>query len=243
MTRLNEFQQPIGEPVENWQGVQAPTKTKIHGQYCRLEPMSVAAHSQELFDALSQAEDARDWTYLPSGPFRDLAEYQRYLARLETLNDPLHYAIVDLHTQQAVGSIALMRIDTQQGVIEIGHVTYSPKLKRTRVATEAVSLLLQYTLGELGYRRVEWKCNALNHPSRAAALRLGFTYEGLFRQALVARGHNRDTTWFSIIDSEFPALQRAYQQWLAPENFDHEGQQRQKLGELIENQRPATTSP
>lgn len=239
MTRVNEFQQPIGEQVENWQGAQYPTKTMINGQYCRLEPISVAAHSQALFDALSQAEDNRDWTYLLSGPFGDLAEYQTYLTRLETLNDPLHYAIIDLSTQQAVGSIALMRIDAQQGVIEIGGVTYSSQLKRTRLATEAISLLLQYTLGELGYRRVEWKCNAHNHPSRAAALRLGFTYEGLFRQAMVVRGHNRDTTWFSIIDSDFPALQKAYRQWLAPENFDQQGQQRQKLGELIENQRQA----
>lgn len=239
MTRVNEFQQPIGEPVENWQGAQYPTKTMINGQYCRLEPISVAAHSQALFDALSQAEDERDWTYLLSGPFGDLAEYQTYLARLETLNDPLHYAIIDLSRQQAVGSIALMRIDAQQGVIEIGGVTYSSQLKRTRLATEAISLLLQYTLGELGYRRVEWKCNAYNHPSRAAALRLGFTYEGLFRQAMVVRGHNRDTTWFSIIDSDFPALQKAYQQWLARDNFDQQGQQRQKLGELIENQRKA----
>ncbi|WKX26183.1 GNAT family N-acetyltransferase [Tatumella ptyseos] len=237
MTRVNEFQQPIGEPVINWQGAQCPTKTMINGQYCRLEPISMAAHSQALFDAFSQAEDERDWTYLLSGPFHELAEYQIYLSRLETLNDPLHYAIIDLSTQLAVGSIALMRSDPQQGVIEIGSVTYSPQLKRTRLATEAISLLLHYTLRELGYRRVEWKCNAHNHPSRAAALRLGFTYEGLFRQAMVARGHNRDTTWYSIIDSDFPALQVAYQQWLAAENFDQTGQQRQKLGKLIENQR------
>lgn len=222
---------------------QLPRKTVITGWYCRLEPISVAAHSQDLYQALNQAEDERDWTYLLSGPYSHLAEYQAYLAQLETLNDPLHYAIIDQRTQHAVGSIALMRIDAQQGVIEIGHVTYSPQLKRTRLATEAVSLLLHYTLGELGYRRVEWKCNSLNHPSRAAALRFGFTYEGLFRQAMVVRGHSRDTTWYSIIDSDYPVLQAAYQQWLAPENFDMAGQQRQKLGELIEKQRAAVVNP
>ncbi|WP_241650297.1 GNAT family N-acetyltransferase [Rosenbergiella collisarenosi] len=242
MTHYNQYQQPVGEPLESWQGAELPAKQPLIGKYCRLEPIDAGKHSEDLYRAFSEAEDARDWTYLLTGPFERQGDYQAYLAHLQTLNDPLHYAIIDLTTQRAIGSIALMRIDALQGVIEIGHVTYSSKLKRTRLSTEAIILLLRYTLEDLGYRRVEWKCNALNQPSRAAALRLGFTYEGLFRQAMVVRGHNRDTAWFSIIDDDYPALQAAYQQWLAPDNFDLQGQQRHKLSILIEQQRATTTS-
>ncbi|WP_241623212.1 GNAT family N-acetyltransferase [Rosenbergiella australiborealis] len=241
MTHYNQYQQPIGEPIENWQGAQRPAKKPLSGRYCRLEPINATKHGEDLYRAFAEAEDTRDWTYLLSGPFDQQGDYLTYLTHLETLNDPLHYAIIDLTTQRAIGSIALMRIDALQGVIEIGSVTYSSKLKRTRLATEAIILLLRYTLEDLGYRRVEWKCNALNQPSRAAALRLGFTYEGLFRQAMVVRGHNRDTTWFSIIDHDYPTLQAAYQQWLAPDNFDMQGQQRHKLSVLIAQQLAITT--
>ena len=233
MPYYNQYRQPIGDEIAEWQGAQLPAKTPISGQYCRLEPISVAAHSQDLFTALNQAEDKRDWTYLLSGPFESLTEYQAYLTGLETLSDPLHFAIIDRTTQRAIGSIALMRIAASAGVIEIGSVTYSPQLKRTRLATEAITLLLHYTITELGYRRVEWKCDSLNQPSRNAALRLGFTFEGVFRQALVVRGHNRDTAWFSIIDRDYPALRAAYLLWLSAENFDATGQQRQKLSEFI----------
>ncbi|MBT0725928.1 GNAT family N-acetyltransferase [Rosenbergiella australiborealis] len=241
MTHYNQYQQPIGEPIENWQGAQRPAKKPLSGRYCRLEPINATKHGEDLYRAFAEAKDTRDWTYLLSGPFDQQGDYLTYLTHLETLNDPLHYAIIDLTTQRAIGSIALMRIDALQGVIEIGSVTYSSKLKRTRLATEAIILLLRYTLEDLGYRRVEWKCNALNQPSRAAALRLGFTYEGLFRQAMVVRGHNRDTTWFSIIDHDYPTLQAAYQRWLAPDNFDMQGQQRQKLSVLIAQQLAITT--
>ncbi|CAK7192736.1 hypothetical protein COMNV_00942 [Commensalibacter sp. Nvir] len=237
MVRLNAFGQPIGKELPNWRGARQPEKIVRMGRYCRLEPISALLHSKQLYLSFNQAADQRDWTYLLSGPFLTLTDYQTYLSHLETCRDPLHYAIMDMMTQQAVGTVALMRIDSFNGVIEIGSVIYSSSMKRTRIATEVIFLLLTYVFGELGYRRLEWKCDALNAPSRAAAKRFGFTYEGLFRQAVVTRGRNRDTTWYSIIDSEYPALKRAYAQWLLPANFNAQGVQRSKLSKYITEQR------
>ncbi len=148
-------------------------------------------------------------------------------------DDPLFHTIVDLATGKAVGVATFMRIDRAHGVIEVGNINYSPLLQRTPAATEAMFLMMRRVFDELGYRRYEWKCDSLNAPSRAAALRLGFQFEGIFRQAVVYKGRNRDTAWFSMIDSEWPALKRAYEQWLAPENFDAEGRQPRKLAEFI----------
>jgi len=148
-------------------------------------------------------------------------------------DDPLFHTIVDLATGKAVGVATFMRIDRASGVIEVGNINYSPLLQRTPAATEAMFLMMRRVFEELGYRRYEWKCDSLNAPSRAAALRLGFQFEGIFRQAVVYKGRNRDTAWFSIIDSEWPSLKRAYEQWLGPENFDAEGRQKRKLAELI----------
>jgi len=153
--------------------------------------------------------------------------------------DPLHYAVIDLATGKPVGTLALMRIDPANGVIEVGHVTYSPRLKRTRIATDAMCLLMSEVFDKLGYRRFEWKCDSLNEPSRSAALRYGFTFEGIFRQAIVYRERNRDTAWFSIIDSEWPALRECYKQWLDAGNFDAQGLQVKKLAELIARRRAA----
>lgn len=143
--------------------------------------------------------------------------------------DPIHFAVIDQQTDQPIGSLALMRIDAKNGVVEVGHVHFSPLLSRTAMATEAHWLLMHYVFATLGYRRYEWKCNSLNEPSRRAALRLGFQYEGRFRQALVIKGHNRDTDWFSIIDSEWPQIDKAMQQWLAADNFSADGQQLRTL--------------
>jgi RimJ/RimL family protein N-acetyltransferase len=173
------------------------------------------------------------------GPFADLSSYRAWLDQVAKGNDPLFHAIIDKSSGKPVGVATFMRIDPPNGVIEVGNINYSPLLQRKPAATEAMYLMMVRVFDELGYRRYEWKCDSLNAPSRAAALRLGFRYEGLFRQAVVYKGRNRDTAWFSIIDSEWPALKRAYQQWLAPENFDARGQQKRKLPDLIAEVRGA----
>lgn len=232
-SRLNEYQQPIGAALPDWQGARLPERVTLAGRYCRIEPVAVERHAAELFEAYRDAPDGRDWTYLSVGPFATLDAYRTHLTSAAQSRDPMHYAVIDLATGKAVGTFALMRIDAANGVIEVGHVTYSPRLKRTRIATEALALLMKYVFEDLGYRRFEWKCDALNEPSRAAALRYGFTFEGIFRQAIVTRGRNRDTAWHSIIDSEYPALRAAYARWLDPHNFDARGQQLETLASCI----------
>lgn len=229
--RVNNYGQPVGPSVSDWTTRPRPERKTFTGRYCRLEPLEIK-HADELFDALSQAPDGRDWTYLFAEPFQDRASYRSYVGEISGGSDPIHYAIIDLTTELPVGSLALMRITPEHGVVEVGHVTYSPLLKRTRIATEAQYLLMRYALEELRYRRYEWKCDSLNAPSRAAALRLGFTFEGIFRKAIVYKGRSRDTAWFSIIDDEWPAVRHALESWLAPDNFDDNGRQRQKLSEL-----------
>ncbi|WP_027801035.1 GNAT family N-acetyltransferase [Paraburkholderia dilworthii] len=238
--RRNTFEQPIGAPLPDWSGAKPPARTPLAGRYCRIEPVSVEAHAADLFDAYHSATDARDWTYLATGPFETVDAYREHLTRIAASADPLHYAVIDAASGKAVGTLALMRIDPANGVIEVGHVTYSPRLKRTRVATEAMFLLMQYVFDELGYRRFEWKCDSLNEPSRVAALRYGFTFEGIFRQAIVYRQRNRDTAWFSVIDSEWPALRSSYKRWLDDANFDVEGRQAERLADLIARQRAAS---
>ncbi|NML34693.1 GNAT family N-acetyltransferase [Paraburkholderia antibiotica] len=235
--RQNAYGQPIGAPVPDWHGAQAPGREPLTGRYCRLEAVDVERHAEALFDAYRSAADARDWTYLTVGPFDSLAAYREHLTRMAASKDPLHHTVIDLATGKPVGTLALMRIDPANGVIEVGHVTYSPLLKRTRIATEAMFLLMSEVFDKLGYRRFEWKCDSLNEPSRRAALRYGFTFEGIFRQAIVYRERNRDTAWFSIIDGEWPALRECYAQWLDARNFDAQGQQAERLADLIARRR------
>lgn len=166
------------------------------------------------------------------GPFETAQGYREYCERAAASEDPLHFAVIARASGRAVGTLALMRIDPPNGVAEVGHVTFSPLLKRTPVSTEAQFLLMRRVFDELGYRRYEWKCDSLNAPSRQAALRLGFQFEGIFRQAVVYKGRSRDTAWFSIIDGEWPARRAAFEQWLAPENFDAQGRQRARLQAL-----------
>jgi RimJ/RimL family protein N-acetyltransferase len=169
------------------------------------------------------------WAYLPYGPFADRPAFDAWLAPTAAKPDPLFYAVIDRTSGGAVGVASLMRIDPANGVIEIGHIHFSPRLKRSRAGTEALFLLMARVFDELGYRRLEWKCNALNHRSRQAAQRLGFTYEGTFRQAVIVKGRNRDTAWFSMLDHEWPARKRAFEAWLDPANFDDRGHQRSAL--------------
>lgn len=231
-TRRNEFDQPVGSAVEGWAARSLPARTAIDGLYCRLEPLDVR-HAADLYEAYSSAGDGRDWTYMSAGPFHSFEDYRGWLEHAATLNDPLHHAIIDRATGKAIGTLSLMRIDRANGVIEVGFVAYSPRVKRTPAGTEAQFLLMRHAFDELGYRRYEWKCDSLNAASRAAALRYGFQFEGIFRQAVVYKGRNRDTAWFSILDSEWPAIKRGFEQWLDPRNFDAAGAQRRKLAELI----------
>ena len=228
----NDFGQPIGFPVPDWTQRELPPRTAMTGRYCRVEPVSVERHAADLYAAYSEAPDGRDWTYLPTELPADLAAYRDFLTRAAADHDRLHHAIVDLATGRAVGTAALMRADPANGAIEVGYITYSPLLKRTRVGTEVMYLLMRRVFDELGYRRYEWKCDSLNAASRAAAVRFGFRFEGVFRQAVVYKGRNRDTAWLSIIDTEWPAVRAAFEQWLAAENFDADGRQLRGLAEI-----------
>jgi RimJ/RimL family protein N-acetyltransferase len=229
MTRTNEYGQLIGDALPQWTARPRPPGTPMQGRFCRIEPLDPARHAADLYDAYRRAPDGRLWTYLSNGPFEDAASFNDFATKAAASTDPLHHAIIDLASGKAIGTAALMRIDPANGVIEVGHVCYSPLLQRTAHATEAQYLFMRRVFDELGYRRFEWKCDSLNEPSRRAAARYGFTFEGIFRQAIVYKGRTRDTAWFSIIDSEWPALRQAYEAWLAPDNFDAAGMQRRSL--------------
>lgn len=227
----NEFNQPVGAPVSGWTPRPLPPRTAMTGRLCTVEPLDPDRHAAPLFAAFAE-DDGRMWTYLPRGPYASPAEYREWAEGAARLDDPLTHAILERATGEAVGTAAFMRIDAASGVIEVGSITYSPRLRRRPAATEAMYLMMRRVFDELGYRRYEWKCNSLNMPSRAAALRLGFQYEGLFRQATLTRGRNRDTMWFSVIDRDWPALRAAFEGWLDPANFDARGRQRRSLASL-----------
>jgi RimJ/RimL family protein N-acetyltransferase len=226
----NDSGQPIGVPLVGWTARPQPPRTPMTGRYCRVEPIDIERHAADLYDVKT---DPSSWTYLFYGPFGEFDSYRRWLAEMEALNDPLFYAIVDNRSGKAIGVAAYLRIDTANGVIEVGHLNFSPALQRTAAATEVMYLMMRRAFDELGYRRYEWKCDSLNMPSRRAAERLGFTYEGTFRQAIVYKNRNRDTTWYSIIDREWPARKRAFEGWLSPENFDAAGHQRHPLAAFM----------
>jgi len=202
------------------------------GRCCRVEPLDPQRHAEDLFAAYQEDPDGRHWTYLPIEPFRDLEAYRRWLAEIAAKDDPLFHAIVDADDDAACGVASFMRIDPPNGVIEVGHINYSPRLQATTAATEAMYLMMRRAFDELGYRRYEWKCDSLNEPSCRAAERLGFTFEGTFRQAWVVKGRNRDTSWFSIVDTEWPAIRTAFETWLSPDNFDEEGVQKRRLSDV-----------
>ena len=218
--------------MEGWTERARPPRTPMTGRYCTVEPLEVESHAAALFDAYADAPDGRDWSYLFTPPPSDFATFQAYVASAAASLDPLNFAIVDHATGAAVGIAALMRIDPVHGVIEVGGISYSPRLQRTRAGTEAMYLLMRRVFDELGYRRYEWKCDSLNAPSIAAAHRYGFQYEGIFRQAVVYKGRNRDTAWFSVIDSEWPRLRAACESWLSDENFEDTGRQLHTIAEL-----------
>ena len=228
----NQFGQPIGPPLPGWTARQRPPRTPLEGHHCRLEPLSLERHAADLYAAFAEDAAGRLWTYLPYGPFASFEDYTAFLKRHSLGEDPLFHAILDPATGSAVGVASYLRIDPPAGSIEVGGIAYSPRLQRTPAATEAMYLLMRRAFAELGYRRYEWKCDSLNAPSRTAATRLGFQFEGIFRQATIYKGRSRDTAWFSILDREWPALEKAFEQWLAPQNFGAEGRQRVSLSSL-----------
>ena len=220
MMNKNDYYQPIGEPVESWQVRDLPGNVVLVGSNCMLEPLIANRHAGELYEAYSQAPDSRDWTYLPIGPFNSEIEYRQYVEEITKSSDPKHYAVLSKESGKAVGTLSLMRIEPAHGVVEVGFIIFSPLLKQKTAATEAHYLLMAYVFDELKYRRYEWKCDSLNEPSCNAAQRLGFTFEGIFRQAMVYKGRSRDTAWFSITDKEWPKLKKVFQDWLSKDNFD-----------------------
>jgi RimJ/RimL family protein N-acetyltransferase len=208
-----------------------PDDSSLAGARVRLDPLSADRHAADLFAAAHEGPDADPhlWDYLGYGPFADVAALHAHLAAQEGSTDPRFYAVVDLATGRAAGVVSLLRIDATHGSIEIGHVWFGAPLQRTPQATEAIHLLARHAFGALCHRRLEWKCDAANARSQAAARRFGFTYEGTFRQHMIVKGRNRDTAWFSILDGEWPASDAAFTAWLAPENFDADGRQRTPL--------------
>lgn len=236
---VNSAGLPIGPAVPGWVARPRPPRTPMVGQYAVLEPVQVEKHAADLFSAYMEAPDGRDWTYLSVERPDSEPRFREYLTRLTTSDDPLHHAIVDRATGRALGTASFMRIEPAHGVVEVGHITYSPALKRTRIATEAMYLMMKRAFDELGYRRYEWKCDSLNAPSRTAALRFGFTFEGIFRKAIIYKGRSRDTAWYSITDEEWPGVRGAFESWLDPRNFDGEGRQGSKL-EVVRSGRTRT---
>jgi RimJ/RimL family protein N-acetyltransferase len=229
--RKNEYDQPIGPPLEGWTPKPFPVPNPMEGRYCRIEKLE-ERHASALFSAYAEAKDDSSWTYLFSGPFPSESLYADWVRAEAQKCDPQHYVIIDARTHKPVGTAALMRIEPSHGVIEIGHIHYAPVLKTSGAATEAMYLFMRRVFDELGYRRYEWKCDALNAPSCRAAERLGFRVEGIFRQAVVYKGRSRDTAWFSVIDTEWPILRAGFEAWLAAENFDASGAQRKSLSAI-----------
>ncbi|OLO04690.1 GNAT family N-acetyltransferase [Salinicola socius] len=235
----NEYGQPVGADIESWQPPSPPDGIALQGRFCRLEPLDAALHAPALWQAwqdpdpaIANDHDAQArWTYLGGRHFDDEIGCRRWLELMTAGADPLCYAIIDPTNDQAVGMATYLNIVPADGRIEIGHLSFSPRMARTPISSEALMLMIRYAF-ELGYRRVEWKCDALNAPSRRAAERLGFRFEGVFRQHRVVNGRNRDTAWLSIIDEEWPAIRRCHERWLSAENFDTDGRQRRSLSSM-----------
>ena len=226
---VNHLGQPIGFPLPDWSARVPPPRTAMVGRLCRVEPIDVERHAADLHAANLQDKQGRNWTYLAYGPYERLEDYRDWMRKTCLGEDPLFHAVIDLKTGRALGVASYLRIDPAPGVIEVGHINYAPPLQRTVAATEAMFLMMRRVFDELGYRRYEWKCDALNAPSRAAALRLGFEFEGIFRQATVYKSRNRDTAWYAIVDRDWPELKARYERWLDPANFDPAGKQRRSL--------------
>ncbi len=228
MDYQNPLGQPIGAPLDVTLPRSRPGRSPMTGRYCSVVALDSDAHSEALHSANLTDTDGRIWTYLPYGPFATAAEYRDWVISVATSEDPMFHAILD-DQNRPVGVASYLRIDPSAGSIEVGHICYSPLLARKAAATEAMYLMMKRAFDEVGYRRYEWKCDALNAASQVAARRLGFTYEGTFRQATHYKGRNRDTAWYSVIDKDWPDLKARFKRWLDPANFDGSGHQMNRL--------------
>jgi RimJ/RimL family protein N-acetyltransferase len=229
---LNHLGQPIGFAVPGWQPRRPPGLTPMVGRFCSVEALDPERHARELYAANSKDREGRMWTYLPWGPYSAFDDYVADLHMGLRRGGFTTFAILSSPKGKAVGTASYLNANLSAGSIEVGAIAYSPALQKTPAGTEAMYLMMRRVFDELGYRRYEWKCNALNAPSRAAAQRYGFRFEGIFRQADVVKGANRDTAWFSMIDSEWPTIKTAFERWLDPANFDATGNQRERLSAL-----------
>lgn len=204
----------------------------MEGRYCRVEAIDPEKHAADLHEANRADRENRIWTYLPYGPFEEEQAYKDWVTQACLGQDPLFHAVVDSSSGKAVGVASYLRIEPAVGVIEVGHINFAPALQKTAAATEAMYLMMRRVFDELGYRRYEWKCDDLNAGSKAAAARLGFQFEGIFRQATIYKERNRDTAWFAILDKDWPEIRRRMEAWLEPDNFDADGRQKQSLSEI-----------
>ncbi|CBV43061.1 GNAT family N-acetyltransferase [Halomonas elongata] len=247
---INDYGQPVGPELAHWKAPSALEAECLEGRFCRLEPLDAGRHAESLWQAWREPAPALDndheacarWTYLGGRPFDDEAGCRAWLARMGEDRELLCYAVVDLADGQAVGLAAYLNSVPVDGRIEIGHLNFSPRLSRTPMSSEALMLMMAHAFDK-GYRRLEWKCDALNAPSRRAAERLGFRFEGVFRQHRVVAGRNRDTAWFAVLDGEWPAIRDCHRRWLAPENFDAAGRQRRSLASMTAALQPANSRP
>ena len=225
-------ERPLGVELD-WAAVERPARKPLRGSHVLLRPVDAATDAVPLYEVSHLPHgDPAIWTYLPDGPYDDPAHLGRMLAWAETSEDPLYFTLVRLSDERPLGIASYLRITPEFGVVEIGHIWFGVPLQRTTAASEAIYLLARHAFDDLGYRRLEWKCNALNAPSRRAAERFGFKFEGVFRKHQVVKGRNRDTAWFSITDDEWPAIRRAFEAWLSPDNFDRDGLQKRSLAQL-----------
>jgi RimJ/RimL family protein N-acetyltransferase len=226
-----DHEQPIGSPVDT-KPARRPERTRLEGRFVRVVPLDAERHLDDLFACMGGSKQAHLWTYMFDWPFGDRGAFAEALKKRQGSSDPLFFAIEEVDRHRAVGVASYMRIELAHRVIEVGGIVFSPPLQRRPGATEAMYLMARHVFEDLGYRRYEWKCDALNAPSRRAALRLGFTFEGIFRAHMIMKGRNRDTAWFAMLDAEWPARKAAFEAWLAPDNFDSHGKQKHSLSAL-----------
>ncbi|SFI04558.1 GNAT family N-acetyltransferase [Modicisalibacter xianhensis] len=238
-TTTNRFGQPVGHPVPDWQPPILPGDLMLQGRYCRLEPLSAEQHGNTLWEAWRQPDPAipdyihgeARWTYLGGRPFADTAGCHTWLRQCGAGHDPRFMAVIEAASGSALGVAAWLNIQPAHGSVELGHLNFSPRLARTPAATEALVLMMRHAF-DLGFRRLEWKCDALNAPSRRAAQRLGLRFEGIFHQHRVVNGRNRDSAWYSLLDREWRQLMPVFERWLSPDNFDAHGRQHRALSVL-----------
>lgn len=224
----NQYNQPIGEHLSEFKQPEYPNVDRLEGQYSRIEKLN-KSHIDQLYKHFSDIEDIPNWTYLPREPITNYDQFETYMNENIQSTDPYFFAIINKDSGEAIGLFSLLNINVTDASIEVGHIHYSNLLKKTRTATEVHYLLAKYIFEILGFRRYEWKCDSLNEGSKNSAERLGFTFEGVFRQHKVYKNRNRDTSWFSMLDKEWPARKEGYEAWLEPSNFDSNGQQKRKL--------------